>query len=483
MQRLNEVQQLPGAQGLAIFESPYDSPIHQKYNWTTLCGRKVPCEICSANSICGNAVKEGSEQCDDGPLNSDEAPDKCRLDCTLPKCGDRVIDVKRAEECDDGVNNSDRLPNACRSTCKHPVCGDHVIDTDLGETCDAGTANSDIAPNSCRSDCHLPFCGDKVMDRGEECDDGNAADDDGCSGRCAVEKKGEVITMAACGNGTVDEGEQCDAGPANAYAPDACRPTCFRPTCGDGIKDSNEECDDNNMASGDGCSAACLNELQLSLTKECGDGTIDEGEQCDAGAQNAESPDACRTDCIFPLCGDGITDSGEQCDDGNAANGDGCNQSCFSEFCGDGILRTGEECDDGNLISGDGCDALCRKEIGRAVAPETVIVSSLMSSGGLPTALPPAFPSSAVVGQQTSAQMSLPLFLSSTSSETPAIDGIPPPLPFVPPSSAPFPSAGSPLIATLLPRQWTMSQTGPAALSILAMGAAVGLAWMRRKRK
>ncbi|MDD5751862.1 MAG: DUF4215 domain-containing protein, partial [Candidatus Peribacteraceae bacterium] len=315
MQRLDEVQKMPASQALEVFDAGYDSSVHRKYNWTSLCGRKVPCDICSANHICGNGVKEAEEKCDDGPLNSDDAPDRCRLDCSLPKCGDSVTDVKKGEECDDGPGNSNKLPNACRVSCKRPSCGDRVIDSDLGETCDAGPANSDTAPNSCRTDCHLAFCGDSVMDRGEECDDGNAADGDGCSARCAVEEKEERIEVQ-CGNGVVDAGEECDTGQMNANVPDACRLSCRRPTCGDGIRDSNEECDDNNMASGDGCSAACLRELQLSLTKECGDGTIDEGEECDAGGQNANIPDACRSGCLFPVCGDGITDSGEQCDDG-----------------------------------------------------------------------------------------------------------------------------------------------------------------------
>jgi cysteine-rich repeat protein len=64
----------------------------------------------------------------------------------------------------------------------------------------------------------IPFsaCGDGVLDPGEECDDGNNEDGDGCSADCEVE----------------------------GY-------------CGDGILDPGEECDDGNNEDGDGCSATC----------------------------------------------------------------------------------------------------------------------------------------------------------------------------------------------------------------------------------
>ncbi|OGY45369.1 MAG: hypothetical protein A3A24_02245 [Candidatus Buchananbacteria bacterium RIFCSPLOWO2_01_FULL_46_12] len=61
-----------------------------------------------------------------------------------------------------------------------------------------------------------PECGDGILDEGEQCDDGNFVDGDGCSAECSVE-----------------------------------------PMCGDGIIDPGEFCDDGNLVSGDGCSATC----------------------------------------------------------------------------------------------------------------------------------------------------------------------------------------------------------------------------------
>ena len=36
----------------------------------------------------------------------------------------------------------------------------------------------------------------------------------------------------------------------------------------------------------------------------------------------------CRLDCTAPRCGDGILDGGEVCDDGNTIDGDGCSSNC-----------------------------------------------------------------------------------------------------------------------------------------------------------
>jgi hypothetical protein len=87
---------------------------------------------------CGNGVREGIEECDNGNNNSDTQPDVCRTDCRLPYCGDGVPDSN--EECDDGrdylAGNNDKIPGACRTDCKRAHCGDGVLDNTLGEQCD-----------------------------------------------------------------------------------------------------------------------------------------------------------------------------------------------------------------------------------------------------------------------------------------------------------------------------------------------------------
>ncbi|HJL45124.1 MAG TPA: hypothetical protein RMG45_04790 [Polyangiaceae bacterium LLY-WYZ-15_(1-7)] len=169
-----------------------------------------------------------------------------------------------------------------------------------------------------------PFCGDGTTDPGEDCDDGNMEDGDGCSAECTVESE--------CGNGRLEAGESCD---------------------------------DGNTEDGDGCSAECTREAF------CGDGTVDEGEVCDDG--NNRSGDGCRSDCQSDeTCGNGIRDTqvGEVCD-----GTPGCADDCLSILmCGDGDLDEGETCDDGNTDVFDGCGAECQEEI-------SMVLSSLLIGG------------------------------------------------------------------------------------------------------
>lgn len=125
--------------------------------------------------------------------------------------------------------------------------------------------------------------------------------------------------------------------------------------CGDGFAGREEECDDGNRISGDGCNDTCHAEPAT-----CGDGRKDAGEKCDDA--NALNSDACLTDCQPARCGDGLLwDFEEACDDGNLADGDGCSHECGLEpqvsgpRCGDGSLDADEACDDGNSSNSDSC--------------------------------------------------------------------------------------------------------------------------------
>lgn len=114
--------------------------------------------------------------------------------------------------------------------------------------------------------------------------------------------------------------------------------------CGDEIRDTNEQCDDGNTVSGDGCSATCL----VEIPEGCGDGVVSGDEACDDGAESA----TCNLNCTVSVCGDAIRNvaAAEACDDGNTDNGDGCSSNCRLELpgdvCGDGVVTGDETCDD-----------------------------------------------------------------------------------------------------------------------------------------
>ncbi len=131
--------------------------------------------------------------------------------------------------------------------------------------------------------------------------------------------------------------------------------SCDEPTtCGDGLIDGQENCEDGNAASGDGCSSAC---------------------QVETGWSCSGDPSVCTE-----ICGDGLVVGSEQCDDGGTASGDGCDASCnvetgysctgqpsaCNEICGDGLIVGAEQCDDGNTMAGDGCSSQCAIEPGYA---------------------------------------------------------------------------------------------------------------------
>lgn len=224
-------------------------------------------------------------------------------------------------------------------------CGDG--NQDPGEECDDGNHNNF---DGCSANCTIEYsCGDGIKDPGEQCDDGNNQDFDGCSANCTIEPY--------CGDEHLDPNEECDDGNNNDF--DGCSANCtIESFCGDGHLDANEECDDGNKNDADGCSANCT------IEPFCGDGTRDPNEGCDDG--NIINGDGCSANCtIESFCGDGVLDNGEQCDDGNKMDGDGCSSNCTIEpYCGDGTVDPGEQCDDGNNMNGDGCSATCGNEQG-----------------------------------------------------------------------------------------------------------------------
>lgn len=195
--------------------------------------------------------------------------------------------------------------------------------------------------------------------------------------------------------------------------------------CGNMTLEEGEECDDGNARDFDGCSFDCLRETGM-----CGNGIVESllGEQCEEAVHDPLLPYGCGPDCRFLLlyCNDGKQDPGEDCDLGinnSDAPGAYCRKNCSLARCGDLILDTlqGEQCDDGNGVGGDGCNRQCLLE--RPAPPEDIV-----RVFDLPVTSPP-------------------------------------------------------LLTAMLPPHPPVGSTGPAAVAVMACGAAAGMAWMRRRRK
>lgn len=180
----------------------------------------TPGAACVFSSVCGDGVLSSIEGCDDGnALDGDGCPATCAAvdagwQCRvpgkkcIPLCGDGQI--IGTENCDDGKPPAS--DDGCSSTCltepgwscvgtecTRSQCGNGQ--QEAGESCDRGLENglffgdgtgcskTCTTEPDCRSGegCITP-CGDGNIDPGEDCDDGNLFNADGCSNICTVEQ-------------------------------------------------------------------------------------------------------------------------------------------------------------------------------------------------------------------------------------------------------------------------------------------------------
>jgi fibro-slime domain-containing protein len=156
----------------------------------TLTGFAPTYSVC--NTLCGDGIVAGTEQCDNGTAMNTGAYNGCTADCKRgPYCGDGTVQTAN-EQCDDGVNLTIYATNgmpACAPGCVcSGYCGDGKLDSAFGEQCDLGASMNTGAYNGCMPNCLLgPRCGDHIVQAGEQCDDGNTVSGDGCSLDCQSE--------------------------------------------------------------------------------------------------------------------------------------------------------------------------------------------------------------------------------------------------------------------------------------------------------
>ena len=171
-------------------------------------------------AICGDGSRQGQEECDDGNAVSGDGCADCVVDvgfaCSVAAGGDICSNgcrngTKEEEEmCDDG---NAIIGDGCDTKCE----------VESGFLC-AATVHPTI-PNAVHSNCSVP-CGDGLrVQNQEECDDGNALDNDGCSSSCTVDSGFTCVASAdqasicqKCGNGILEGSELCD----DAAVSDAC---------------------------------------------------------------------------------------------------------------------------------------------------------------------------------------------------------------------------------------------------------------------
>ena len=276
------------------------------------------CGSCIATASvdgCWGSYYDRDDDCD-GVLDNDcdnggrgKAGDACSADS-------ECINTAATPKCitDEGWNDG-----YCSANCtKNTDCynGNGQVECYNGQCIAKCTFNNPRAGYSCISGKVLPkgtdggaTCGNKVKETGEKCDGDTqsckAIDSSFTSGsaRCNSSCTGYDTSSCSggsnlCGNGNIDSDELCDGdeiscsrvngAPKNGTA--VCNSDCLSwdtsscyndgessydgsETCGNGLVEDDEQCDDGNRMSGDGCSKYCM--FEDSSKKSSGGCSID----------------------------------------------------------------------------------------------------------------------------------------------------------------------------------------------------------------
>ena len=287
-------------------------PLCAKCEPTLMCSVDSDCAsgVCTGNvcqaPVCGDGVLNGAEACDDG--NQDDT-DACVAGCKAAACGDGF---QRAgvEGCDDGnLVNTD----TCTSACQPAACGDGYQQAGV-EQCDDGNqvagdccatsctveAGCEIEPNNTCAAASPPVAapttikasitpvGDQdflaftvpatadlkietfqgatgtcpspadtvIQFRGADCTTVIDSDDEGGINSCSLLDSTLDTALRRVAPGTyyvrVEDYQN------NGTIPNYLVQISFNALCGDGLKQGTEQCDDGNLANGDGCASNCL---------------------------------------------------------------------------------------------------------------------------------------------------------------------------------------------------------------------------------
>ena len=379
---------------------------------------------------------------------------------TAPSCGDGILQFPAGEQCDDGAN----LPtDGCSPTCQlEGLFGNEVEPNNTSPTANAlGAQNGFVAAIGVSGDqdyfsfvvtvpgssvaltvddglgaCPTGF--DSKMYLYNSANNELVSDDDNGPASCSAILPSMYPAVASLAVGTyyvkVEELNNNDTAPFYVLGI-----KLQPPACGDGILQLGEQCDDGNLAGGDGCSATCglegnfLTETEFNDTQGLAnplagaDGfaaSISPIGDLDYFSFDIVTPGS----SVFVQVTDGLTGCPSGFDSkltlfnpvgvliGTADDGGTAKCSLMSpattaatanmavgtykvrvEYsgnsvsipsyvvkikvvapaCGDGVIQTAtEQCDDSNTVAGDGCDPLCQAEAPNEIEPNGSLMTA-----------------------------------------------------------------------------------------------------------
>ena len=288
-------------------------------------------------AVCGNNVKEGSEQCDG--TDDTACPGNCTASCTCPAaqtCGNNVREG--TEQCD-GTDDT-ACPGNCTASCTCPpvLCpatggdttacsayhntlpckncvdansppGDFVCLVASTASCavpsDNDVCSAEVNAIGCGSEC-CPVCGNNVREATEACD---GSDDAACPGLCRANC---VCGAAVCGNNVIEGFEQCD-GTDNTLCPGRCVGCMCAPNiCGNNVREGTETCDGTDDTA---CPGRCRGDCNCPPVT-CSNNVREIGEECDGTDNLSCTIHECLSDCTCgpQICGDSHREGTEACD-------------------------------------------------------------------------------------------------------------------------------------------------------------------------
>jgi len=192
-------------------------------------------------------------------------------------------------------------------------------------------------------------CGNGVLDPGEQCDDGNRTNGDGCSAVCGAD---------TCGNGVVEANEDCDCGTNAGSLPGGCLAVngASKANCSINCQTPEERCSslypqdqDDDGSPSDCADANCVGTWCSDVTDDDGDGfSEDDGDCNDSNPNISPAADEICANGVDDNC-NGFTDNAEPDKDGDGElrcvggvendcdDWDPLESPALIEICGDGL--------------------------------------------------------------------------------------------------------------------------------------------------